>query len=318
MNTMPQNEIEERFRWISPVLKGELAIKQLVSVCPFSERTVKYWLANYRKEGLSGLANKSREPHASPNKTSDDTYQKVVKMRKDYHIGGKKIFWKLNKQGAKISEKTVNRILNKEGLVRRYRTKRKSDEIYQPEKFVVPGQMIEIDVKYGIRLAKYQWWYQFTAKDKASCWRFLQGFESQNNYWSLRFLERLLKKAPFRIQNIKTDNDGIFTNRATGYSKSTDPFNPRYHVFDLKCIANSITHYLIDPGKPRQQGAVENSHSLDKRIFYKHLLKPKTIQEYQLKLTLWNMWYNDLENIALDGLTPNEYLYLWKVQNVSS
>jgi hypothetical protein len=30
------------------------------------------------------------------------------------------------------------------------------------------------------------------------------------------------------------------------------------------------------------------------------------------------MWYNDLENCALDGLTPNEYLYLWKVQNVRS
>ncbi|MBU1255948.1 integrase core domain-containing protein [Patescibacteria group bacterium] len=89
-------------------------------------------------------------------------------------------------------------------------------------------------------------------------------------------------------------------------------------VFDLKCIANNINHYLIDPGKPQQQGAVENSHSLDQRIFYNYLLKPKTLEEYRYKLTLWNMWYNELENIALDGLTPNEYLYLWKVQNVLS
>lgn len=104
---MPQNEIEERFRWILPILKGELTIKQLAVVCPFAERTIKYWLANYRRDGLSGLTNKSREPHNSPNKTSDDDCHKVVEMRKDYHIGGKKIFWKLNKQNVRISEKTV-------------------------------------------------------------------------------------------------------------------------------------------------------------------------------------------------------------------
>lgn len=310
MNTMPQNEIEERFRWISPILKGELTIKQLINVCPFSERTVKYWLASYRRDGLPGLANKSREPYHSPYKTSDDDYHKVVEMRKDYHIGGKKIFWKLNKQDVKISEKTVNRILNKEGLTRRYRTKRKPNEIYQPEKFIIPGEMVEIDVKYGIRLAKHRWWYQFTAKDRASCWRMLYGTDNQDNSSALKFLKILLKRIPFGIKSIKTDNGGIFTNRMTGYSKSIDPFNPRYHVFDLKCIANNINHYLIDPGKPQQQGAVENSHSLDQRIFYNHLPKPRTLEEYQYKLTLWNMWYNDLENITLNGLTPNEYLYL--------
>jgi len=47
MITMPQNEIEERYRWISPILKGEISIKQLLKVCPFSERAIKYWLANF-------------------------------------------------------------------------------------------------------------------------------------------------------------------------------------------------------------------------------------------------------------------------------
>jgi transposase InsO family protein len=316
MITMPQNEIEERYRWISPILKGEISIKQLLKVCPFSERAIKYWLADFRQDGFAGLANQSRRPQTCPWQTPDDIYQKVVGMRKDYHIGGKKIFWKLQKQGIEISRETVNRILRKEGLVRRYRTKRKPEEIYQPEKFVVPGHMVEVDVKYGVRLDRNRWWYQFTAKDRASCWRLLRGFDNQDNYYALRFLEILLQRAPFGIKAIKTDNGSIFTNRATGYTKSTDPMNPRLHAFDLKCIANTVTHYLIDPGKPQQQGAVENSHGLDKRIFYKYLPRPKNLKEYQYKLCLWNMWYNDLENCALNGLTPNEYLHLWRVQNV--
>lgn len=89
-------------------------------------------------------------------------------------------------------------------------------------------------------------------------------------------------------------------------------------VFDLKCVANDISRFLIDPGKPQQQGAVENSHLLDQRIFYKYLVKPKNLEEYKYKLKLWNMWYNDLENCALNGLTPNEYLCLFGVQNVRS
>lgn len=315
---MPNNEVEERLRWISPILKGEISLKDALRFIPFSDRTVKYWLANYRRYGLEGLKNESRSPRSCPWAIPQETKNKIIELRNTYHIGGKKIFWKMEKQGFEVSEKTINRLLRNEGLVRRYRTKRKPEEIYQPKKFTVPGEMIEIDVKYGVKLSKGSWFYQFTAKDKASCWRLLCGFDCQDNYHSLKFLDILMKRTQFKIQNIKTDNGSIFTNRATGYSKSTDPQNPRYHAFDLRCIANSISHFLIDPGKPQQQGAVENSHSLDQRIFYNHLPKPKNLEEYQYKLQLWNMWYNDLENCALDGLTPNEYLYRSGVQNVLS
>lgn len=315
---MPNNEQEERMRWISPILKGELSIEQVVKVCPFSERTIKYWLANYRERGLEGLKNKDRAPHSCPWETPEETRQKIIELRNTYHIGGKKIFWKMEKQGYDVSEKTVNRILKNEGLVRKYRTKRKPEEIYQPKKFTIPGEMIEIDVKYGVKRGEHDWFYQFTAKDKASCWRLLCGFDCQDNYHSLKFLDILMKRTQFQIQNIKTDNGSIFTNRYLGYSKSTDPLNPRYHAFDLKCIANNISHFLIDPGKPAQQGAIENSHSLDQRIFYDWLPIPKNLEEYQYKLWLWNMWYNDLENCALNGLTPNEYLHHAGVQNVLS
>ncbi|MFA4881138.1 MAG: helix-turn-helix domain-containing protein [Candidatus Doudnabacteria bacterium] len=316
MKTMPNNEIEERYRWIAPILKGEISIKDAVKICPFSERTIKYWLAHFREDGLSGLISKSKAPHFCPWTTPRETREKVIELRKTYHIGGKKIFWKMRKQGFGVKERTVNKILKEEGLERRYRKKRSPEEIYQPHIFLTPGEMVEIDVKYGVRLAKHRWWYQFTAKDKASRWRLLAGFDEQSNYCAINFLTGLLYQAPFAIQAIKTDNGLIFTNRTTGYAKSTDPTKPRYHAFDLKCLARTITHYLIDPGKPQQNGAVENSHSLDQRIFYNYLKKPNNLEEYQYELKLWNMWYNDLENCALNGLTPNEYLYLSRVQNV--
>ena len=159
---MPNNEADERYRWLSPILKGQATIEDALKFIPFSERTVKYWLADYRKYGLSGLRDESREPHSCPWSTPKETKDKVLELRNDFHIGGKKIFWKMEKLGFDIKERTVNKILKNAGLARRYRTRRKPDEIYKPKKFAMPGEMIEVDVKYGVKLGESRWFYQFT------------------------------------------------------------------------------------------------------------------------------------------------------------
>ena len=113
--------------------------------------------------------------------------------------------------------------------------------------------------------------------------------------------------AKFKIRAIKTDNGSCFTNRYTGYLKSTDPLNPRLHPFDLFCQKLNIIHYLIDPGKPAQNGKVERSHRSDQESFYNQV-KFDTLEELNCKLRLWNMYYNDLQHCALNNKTPNEYL----------
>ena len=104
---------------------------------------------------------------------------------------------------------------------------------------------------------------------------------------------------------IKTDNGSCFTNRYTGYLKSADPINPRVHPFDLICRELNIDHYLIDPGKPAQNGKVERSHRSDQETFYDKV-QFNTLGELKLKLRLWNMYYNDLEHCGLGGRTPNQ------------
>ena len=80
---------------------------------------------------------------------------------------------------------------------------------------------------------------------------------------SLSFLKELLTIADFKICAVKTDNAAIFTNRYTGYNKSTDLLNPRLHPFDILCNELKIPHYLIDPGKPQQNSFVERLHRTD-------------------------------------------------------
>lgn len=308
---MPKSTSEERYRWIKPILDKEISIKQLTKVCPFSERTIKYWLAKYREYGLSGLENKSTRPKSQANETPIRIKERIIELRKENKLCAQKLWYKLNKEKININVRTIGKIIKSEGLVRKYRVRKLK---YTYVKVLPnPGELVEIDIKYVPSLIKGKRYYQYTAIDCASRWRYLKIYENMGNGDTIDFFNTILDIAPFKIRAIKTDNGSCFTNRYTGYLKSSDPFNPRLHALDLECQKYNIIHYLIDPGKPAQNGKVERSHRTDQEMFYNRN-KFKTVLGLKKKIRQWNIYYNNLEHCALDGLTPNEVLT--KVQNV--
>ncbi|MDD3284483.1 MAG: integrase core domain-containing protein [Patescibacteria group bacterium] len=175
------------------------------------------------------------------------------------------------------------------------------------------GELVKIDVKYipgSINGKKY---YQFTTIDCASRWRYLKVYENYDNYSAICFLKELLNIVNFRIRSIKTDNGSCFTNRYTGYQKSIDPLSLRLHDFDLFYMKNNIIHYLIDPGKPAQNGKVERSHRTDQEHFY-NINIFTSLFDLETKIRQWNDYYNNLEHCALDGKTPNEMLLFYQLE----
>lgn len=313
MKTMPNNTKEERFRWIKPIIDKEISIKQMTLVCPFSERTLKYWLSKYRRHGINGLDNISRRPMSQPSETSIRIKERIIELRKETKLCAKKLNYKLKKEGININDRTIGKIIKQEGLVRKYRTRKlRCKYIKVP---LSPGDLVEIDIKYVPKRFKNKRYYQFTAIDCASRWRYLEIYDDIGNGSAIKFLNKVIEKATFKIRAIKTDNGSCFTNRYTGYLKSSDPINPRLHPLDVECQKLNIIHYLIDPGKPAQNGKVERSHRTDQEMFYDRR-NFKTVLELKRAIKQWNNNYNNLEHCALDGLTPNEALA--RVQNVCS
>lgn len=305
MKTMPKSTKEEKYRWIKPIIDKEITIKKMVKVCPFSERTIKYWLAKYRKHGLEGLEHQSTRPKTNPKETSIRIKEKIIELRKKTKLSAIKLHWKLKKQNILIHERTIGKLLKNEGLTRKYRTKKiKYEYIKIPLR---QGELIEIDVKFVPERIGNTRYYQFTAIDCATRWRYLKIYDNYGNGSTIKFLKELIEIAPFRIKAIKTDNGSNFTNRYTGYLKSTDLINPRLHPFDLLCQELNIIHYLIDPGKPAQNGKVERSHRTDQEMFYERN-KFKNLEDLKKKILVWNKDYNNLEHCGLNGLTPNEAL----------
>lgn len=306
MKTMPNSTQEEKLRWIKPILDGLTTIKDMTQVCPFSERALKYWLAACREYGLTGLKNKSTRPKTHPRETSIRIKERIIELRKEKKKCALKLSWDLADEGVKIHYRTIGKILKREGLTRVYRTRKIHWQYVRiPLK---KGGLVEIDVKYVPDTIKGRKYYQFTAIDVASRWRYLQAYEDESTFSALKFLRELIGIADFKISAIKTDNGSCFTSRYQGYYKSDLPF-PRPHAFDEACWENNTVHYLIDPGKPQQNPFVERSHREDQEKFYEQN-RFKSFDELRRKLRLWNMEYNNTKHCGLSGKTPNQALRL--------
>lgn len=305
---MPTTIKEERLRWVLPVAHKELKLKDVAKLCPHSKRSLERWVSAYKKHGEES---KSTCPRSHPSETEIRVKERVIELRKKTQKCALKLKWQLNKEGVNLHRNTIHKIIKKEGLVRKYRIRKlKYKYIKVP---LSPGELVEIDVKYVPKKLGNRRYYQFTAIDCATRWRYLEIYDDCTNFSSIKFLEKVLKVAPFGIRTIKTDNGSNFTNRYVGYLKSSDPTNPKLHDLDLLCQKKNIIHYLIDPGKPAQNGKVERSHRSDQEIFYDRN-KFKSVDDLKKKIRRWNKYYNNLEHCGLNGKTPNEMLELLTIQ----
>ena len=296
---------EERLRWVLPIVRKEIKLADAVKVCPYGQRSLERWVATYKELGEAGLEPKSTRPKTQPNETPIWIKERIIELRKAKKKCSFKLADDLEKEGIDVSVRLIGKVLKAEGLVRKYRIRKLK---YKYVKIPLSkGELVEVDIKYVPKALEDKQYYQFTAIDCASRWRYLAIYDDMGNSEAIAFLDELIKVAPFRIRAIKTDNGSCFTNRYTGYLKSTDPFNPKIHAFDLKCQKENIIHYLIDPGKPAQNGKVERSHRSDQETFYDQV-DFTTPEELKYKLKLWNMYYNDLQHCGLNGKTPNQML----------
>ena len=265
-----------------------------------------------RKGGEEDLEPRSTEPKTYRTETPIWLKEQIIGIRKKTKKCAKKIHWQLAKEGIHIDARTVGKILKKEGLVKKYRIKRIKYKYIRAER--KPGELIEIDVKYVPGPIRNKQYYQYTAIDTSSRWRYLKVYDQQTTHHSIRFLREVMKRFPYTIQAVKTDNHSIFTNYYLGTNKRSDMTVKTVHALDIFCSSQSIVHYLIDPGKPAQNGTVERSHREDEEKFYQQHVFISFI-DLQKKLKRWNIYYNDLEHCGLDGKTPNEFLKEYQLTN---
>ena len=303
---------EERLRWVLPIERREIKLVDVAKLCPYGKRSLERWAAAYKKYGETGLEPKSTTRKTRQNETPVRIKEHIIELRKQTKKCALKLHWQMKKEGLVVPARTIGEILKREGLVRKYRVKRIKYKYIKA--MVKPGEIVEIDVKYVPGMVAGRQYFQYIAIDRASRWRHLEIYDEQINHHSVLFLEEIVRLAPFKIAAIKTDNHSTFTNYYTGTNKRSDLLVKSLHALDVACRERGIKHYLIDPGKPAQNGTVERSHREDQEKFY-DVNRFKTLADLRKKIAVWNNYYNNLEHCGLSGLTPNEFLENYRLNN---
>ena len=288
----------------------QYADKYGVTKAAIKYKTNRQYIYRWKKRfdgSMESLRDRSRRPHHHPNQHTPEELKLIMDMRRRNPHAGLVIFWvKLMQRGYSRSMTGLYRFLKKQGFMAVHPPNPKY--IPKPyEQMVYPGQRVQVDVKFVpsscLKNSKVigKKFFQYTAIDEYSRWRFVEAFEEQNTYSSAQFVDHLVKAFPFPIECIQTDNGTEFTNRFTTHKDKPT-------LFQVHLEQHGIQHKVIRPYTPRHNGKVERSHRKDNERFYAtHQFY--SFEDFAKQLKEYNRRdYNHFPMRPLGWKTPNQVL----------
>ena len=105
-----------------PIANQEVKLVDAAKVCPYGKRSLERWLACYKKGGDRGLELKSTRPRTNPKETPIRIKERIIELRKKRKQCSRKIQWDLKEEGIAIHHQTIQKIIQAEGLTRKYPT----------------------------------------------------------------------------------------------------------------------------------------------------------------------------------------------------
>lgn len=264
-----------------------------------TRQTIHKWLNRYKRYGISGLIKNKRKQgtYAPHNKTSPEVEQLIINLAKDYWYDGvetlsDRIQYENN---ITIDPTTIYRILKRKGIrygeQQTWTKKRWKKQLYSHQ---TPGQELQMDTKYpyGYKEGKVV----YTIIDDATRWVFAWSYETANQLNTLDFLGKVIERAPFVIQKIRTDQGKEFI----------------ANVVKRRLKIEKIEYRNNTPYCPEENGKIERFHrTLNEKALKLGFYPDDTIDEMQYKLNLFLHYYNYKKRhrgLGMDGQTPMERL----------
>lgn len=264
------------------------------------------WLRRYDGT-LQSLSDRSHRPHSHPNQHTEQELKLISDMRRRNPHAGLVVFWvKLTQRGYKRSITGLYRVLRRQGSM----AVKPPNPKYIPKPYELmyyPGQRVQIDVKFVpaacvVGDAAGQRYFQYTAIDEFSRFRYLEAFEEHSSYSSKVFLEHMLKAFKFPVECVQTDNGMEFTKHFVTNKKAD------LTLFEASLKQHGIRHKLIRPFTPRHNGKVERSHRKDNEYFYA-THKFFSFKDFQDQLAVHSRKYNNFPMRPLKWQSPKKVLH---------
>ena len=264
-----------------------------------SRKSFYKWRKRHAEHGDAGLCDRPRTPQHSPRATAREVVSKILYLRQHYHFGAGRIAAYLQRfHRIAIANSSVHRILTRHGMPRlpanqKHQRRGKRWQRYEKPQ---PGHRLQLDVKFLERIAgTRRHLYQFTAIDDCTRIRVLKVYDACNQRTAMLFIDEVLRRLPFRVHVVQTDNGAEFQS-----------------AFHWHLETRDIRHVYIRPRTPHLKGKVERSQRVDDQEFYQLLDQDGITDDIHLfndKLREWEDYYNyHRPHGALGGQTPYERL----------
>lgn len=259
------------------------------------------WWKRLKASGfkLQALVEHSRRPKRSPKKI-DGVIETRIAFYRRKGFGPDMIKEYLRREGKSVAKSTITHVINKRRKPKKRRVTRLKKHRRRYE-LPLPGQRLQIDVKYSPMKVGGRTAYIYVAVDECTRWRFARAYGELNAHWTLDFLERLFAAVPFPIYVLQTDNGQEFTYRLMGNGAGQ-------HPMEQWCKARGLRQRLIPPGVKELNGKVERSHRIDADYFYGRA-PTASLELFNAALTRWIERYNvERPHGGIGYMTPMEKL----------
>lgn len=254
---MPWKEsdrVDQRVSFVRDLKSGSLSMVEACERYGISRPTGYKWLARFEHGGEAALSDRAPVARHQPLRTSSEIERALVAARRKLRWGPKKlvaVLRKLEPDRQWPAASTVGSILERHGLVRRRRTRRRVEHPGRPTTAMGgPNAVWTLDFKGQFKTGDGAYCYPLTVVDGYS--RFLlacRGLEG-TLYWPTRaVLERLFRRHGLP-EAIRSDNGVPFASEALG----------RLSRLSVWWIKLGIRPELIEPASPQQNGAHERMH----------------------------------------------------------
>jgi transposase InsO family protein len=230
---------------------------------------------NYDKYGdiaLTGLKRGPKPWSKVHNRTSPENENLVEQLFVKYpYLGAKRLKDLLDDNyGINLHSNTVRNILKRKGLLVKAEKVKKEPILYTKD---APGQEIQIDTafpegKYGK--------VEFAAIDDFCRWSEIRIGTRANEAQSIKFLHYVIRKVPFHIAAVRTDNGSEFKAK-----------------FTRACEKLGIRHIRNPTYSPERNGKVERLHrTLHEECYWRFSLLKKPLQEINYVVQQYLSFYN--------------------------
>ena len=265
-----------------------------------SRQAIYEWKARYNGTWKS-LVERSHRPHHHPNEHTAEEKEMILRLYAR-HKDDMMVLWdSLKAKGYKRSYTSLVRVVNKWGKPEVKKRSARTPKPYKRAEY--PGQKVQVDVKYvpTYCVSNGRKYYQYTAVDECTRWTYREMYEEHSTYSSTEFLFNLVRKAPFPIREIQTDNGTEFTNALL--QKNCD----HKSLFEEKLEKYGIIYHRIRVATPRHNGKVERQHRIDEARFYKKM-RMYSLEDGRKQLERYNRKSNTISKSCLNYRSPNEML----------